>query len=123
MFALPGQISLSSPFADEWIGFLFYPFTYGITLQKACALYVHFNPKAPFAEAQRPVSRSDAAVKTQTSWLQRLTNAPQAAAVSVSAYCSGFLFSLCFHSQETSYSLTRSAIHLKESLLHYILHF
>lgn len=37
LLALPGQISLSSLFADKWIFFLFYFFTEVTTLQKVYA--------------------------------------------------------------------------------------
>lgn len=50
--------------------------------------------KSLLVQAQGPVSSSDAAVKTQASWLLRLTNAPSSCNIGISftALVFGFLF-------------------------------
>ena len=76
--------------------FLFYPCTEDVTHQKFQALHVGSNSISTLEQAQGPVFSSDAAVKTEASWLVNLTNASKAVAISVSSCCSNFSFSLYF---------------------------
>lgn len=80
LLALPGQISLLSVFADKLLGFFFLSSSLLLKLQPFKKSMLHrmvLILKSPLVQAQGPVSSSDAAVKTQTSWLLRLTNAPK----------------------------------------------
>lgn len=77
--------------------------------------------KSSLEQAQGPVSSSDAAVKTQTSCLLGLTSAPKQ--LWYQHQLTALVLSFLLFSSPGDLLLTRSAIHLKGSLLHYSLHF